>query len=67
MPCQCRCHWVWNQLSEGMQFAALHHSKMAGELATLQAAVSSVVESTLGRSPDEIFQVEVVSELVADF
>jgi hypothetical protein len=50
-----------------MQLAALLHSKMAGELATLQATVSSVVESALGRSTDEIFQVEVVSELVTDF
>jgi hypothetical protein len=29
--------------------------------------VSSVVESTLGRSPKEIFHVEVVGELIAEF
>jgi hypothetical protein len=33
----------------------------------LQAAVSSTVEFTLGRSPNETIQVEVVDELVAEF
>jgi hypothetical protein len=34
-----------------MWLAALHHTKMVGELAVFRAAVSSVVESVLGRSP----------------
>jgi hypothetical protein len=45
--------------------AALRHTKMAGELATLRTVVSSTVESALGHSPNEIFHVEVVGELVA--
>jgi hypothetical protein len=40
---------------------------MAEELTALWTAVSSVVEFTLGRSPDEIFRVEVVDKLVAKF
>jgi hypothetical protein len=40
---------------------------MAGELATLWMVVSSIVESVLGRSPDETFPVEVVGELVTEF
>jgi hypothetical protein len=35
---------VWNHLSEGMWVAALCHTKMAGELAALWAAVSSAGE-----------------------
>jgi hypothetical protein len=58
---------VRNHLSEGMQAAVVHHTEMAGELATLQVIVSSIVESELGRSPDENFWVEVVGELVAKF
>jgi hypothetical protein len=41
-----------------MRIAALHHTGMA---------VSSAMEFTLGRSNDEIFWVEVVDELVAEF
>jgi hypothetical protein len=51
----------------GMRAAALHHTKMVGELATLRAVVSSVVELVLGHSPDEAFRVEVMGELVAKF
>jgi hypothetical protein len=40
---------------------------MAGEPVALQAVVSSAVESAHGHSPDEIFYVEVVGELVAEF
>jgi hypothetical protein len=40
---------------------------MSRELAALWAAVSSAAESALARSPDEIFRVEVVGELVAGF
>jgi hypothetical protein len=58
---------VKNHLSEGMQIAALHHTEMAGELAMLQMALSSTIEFTLGRSPDETFWVEVMDELVAEF
>jgi hypothetical protein len=57
---------VRNHLSEGMRHAALHHTEMVRELAALRVVVSSVAESTLGRSPNEIFCVEVVGELVAE-
>jgi hypothetical protein len=40
---------------------------MTGELATLLAAVSSVVEFMLGCSPNETFRVEIVDELIAEF
>jgi hypothetical protein len=40
---------------------------MARELAALRAAMSSTMESMLGRSPDETFRVEVVGELVVEF
>jgi hypothetical protein len=40
---------------------------MAGELAALWSVVSSTMESALGLSPNEIFHVEVVGELVAKF
>jgi hypothetical protein len=59
--------WVRNHLSEGMWIATLHHTKMAGELAMLQAAVSSTMEPMLGCSPDETFRMEVVDKLVAEF
>jgi hypothetical protein len=58
---------VRNHLLEGMRLAALCHIEMDGELASLQAAVSSIAESALGRSPDEVFHMEVVGELVAGF
>jgi hypothetical protein len=61
-PPQARHH-----LSEGMRLAALHHTEMAGELAVLWAAVSSAVESVLGRSPNDTFHMEVVGDLVAKF
>jgi hypothetical protein len=40
---------------------------MAGEFHTLQAVVSSAVEFTLGRSPNETFQVEIVDEVIVEF
>jgi hypothetical protein len=40
---------------------------MADEVAALQAAVSSAMESMLGHSPNEIFREEVVGVLVAEF
>jgi hypothetical protein len=58
---------VRNHLSEGIQLMALRHTEMAGEPVALQAVVSSAVESAHGHSPDEIFYVEVVGELVAEF
>jgi hypothetical protein len=58
---------VRNHLSRGMWLTALHHTEMAGELATLQATMSSAAEPALGCSPDEIFGVEVVGKLVAKF
>jgi hypothetical protein len=58
---------VRNHLYEEMQLATIHHTEMAGELAVLQVVVSSAVELVLGRSPNEIFHVEVVGELVAEF
>jgi hypothetical protein len=58
---------VRNHPSEGMQLMALRHSEMAGELATLRVTVPFVADSALGRSPGEIFRVEVVDELVAEF
>jgi hypothetical protein len=58
---------VRNHLSGEMRIAALRHTEMAEEFAILQAVVSSAVEFTLGQSPDETFQVEVVDELVTKF
>jgi hypothetical protein len=54
-------------LSEGMRLAALCHAEMTKELAVLRAMVSSAADSTLGRSPNEIFHMEVVGLLVAEF
>jgi hypothetical protein len=48
-----------------MRLATLHHTEMVQELAAFQAAVSSVVELVLGRSPNNIARAEVVGELVA--
>jgi hypothetical protein len=56
-----------HHLSQGMRLAALCHTEMAGELAMLQAVVSIVVESVLGRSANDTFHVEIVSELAAEF
>jgi hypothetical protein len=50
-----------------MRLATLHHTKMAKELVALQAVVSSAAESMLGRSPNEIFHVEVEGEMVVKF
>jgi hypothetical protein len=50
-----------------MRLAALRHTEMAGELAALRAVVSSTVESVLGRSPNDIFHMEVVGELAVKF
>jgi hypothetical protein len=58
---------VRNHLSEGMRLAAFHHTEMARELAMPRAAVSSVMEFTLGHSPNETFWVEVLDELIAKF
>jgi hypothetical protein len=58
---------VRNHLLEGMRLAALHHTEMDGELATLQMEMFYATESVLVRSPNEIFPVEIVGELVAKF
>jgi hypothetical protein len=50
-----------------MRAAALCHTKMIRELATLWAAVSSVMELVLGQLPNESSRVEVMNELVAKF
>jgi hypothetical protein len=47
-----------------MWLATLCHIEMAGELTVLRATVSSTVDSALGHSPDEIFRMEVVGDLV---
>jgi hypothetical protein len=47
-----------------MRLAALHHTKMAGELTVFWVAVSSAAESVLGCSPGNIAQAVVVGELV---
>jgi hypothetical protein len=52
---------------ERMRAFAIRHIEMAGELATLRTAISSVAESVLGRSPSDTFRVEVVGELVIEF
>jgi hypothetical protein len=52
---------------EGMRHAALCHTEMARDLATLRAVVSSAAESALGCSPNDTFCVEVVGELVVKF
>jgi hypothetical protein len=46
-----------------MRAAAHHHTGVVGELATLWAAMSSVVDLVLGLSPDETSWVEVMREL----
>jgi hypothetical protein len=50
-----------------MRVAAIRHIEMAGELAALQAIVTSVMELVLGLSPDEIFWVEITDKLVSQF
>jgi hypothetical protein len=40
---------------------------MTGELAALQAMLSSAVELVLGRSPDNTFHVEVMGKLATKF
>jgi hypothetical protein len=54
---------VRSHLLEGMQMTALRHT----EIAVLRAAVSSTMQSVLGRSPTEACQVDVVDELLAAF
>jgi hypothetical protein len=56
-----------HQLFEGMRLATLRHTEMARELDVLQAAVSSVAKSMLGRSPSDVVCLELVGELAAEF
>jgi hypothetical protein len=61
MSCHC-----WSPMGEESPIggdAALLHTKMAKELAMLQAAVSSTAESVVGHSPYDAFCIEVVDEL----
>jgi hypothetical protein len=60
-------HGAWHHLSDGMSLAALRHTEMAREFATLWAVVSYAVELVLGNLPDDAFHVEVVGELATDF
>jgi hypothetical protein len=50
-----------------MRVAALCYTEMAGELAVLQAAMSSATESVLGCLPVETFWAKIVRELVTKF
>jgi hypothetical protein len=59
--------WVRHHLSEGMRLAALRHTEMVRELATLPAMVSSATESVLGCSPNDTFRVELVGKLAVKF
>jgi hypothetical protein len=56
-----------NHLSEGMRNAALCHTKMAGELATLRTMVSSAAEFVLRCLPNKTFRLKVVDESFAEF
>jgi hypothetical protein len=58
---------VRHHLFVRMRIVSPHHTEMAVELATLQALVSSTVESTLGPSPNNPFRMEFVGELVVEF
>jgi hypothetical protein len=50
-----------------MQIATVRHTKMAEQLATLRAVVSSTAESVLRCSPTKAFRVNVVEEMLAEF
>jgi hypothetical protein len=50
-----------------MRLAALRHTEMVRELATLPAMVSSATESVLGCSPNDTFHVELVGKLAVKF
>jgi hypothetical protein len=54
-------------MSEGMQIATLCHTEFAEQHAGIRAAVSSVTQSILGRSPIEALRVDVVDKLVLEF
>jgi hypothetical protein len=67
------CHFIIghtgarHHLSDGMWLVVLRHTKIAGELVAPQAAVSSIMDSVLGRLPDDTFRMEVGGELAAEF
>jgi hypothetical protein len=54
-------------LSKGVRLAALRHTEMAKELVVHWAAVSSIVESVLGRSTNDNFCVEIMGDLAVEF
>jgi hypothetical protein len=58
---------VRGHLSEVMRIATVRHTKMAEQLATLRAVVSSTAESVLRCSPTKAFRVNVVEEMLAEF
>jgi hypothetical protein len=58
---------VRHHLSKDMRLVALHRTKIVGELAVLQAVVSSAIEKMLGHLPSVSFRVEVLSELATEF
>jgi hypothetical protein len=58
---------VRNHLLERMQAAAICHIEMVEELAALWAVVTSTTELTLGCSPNETLQAEIMDELVPQF
>jgi hypothetical protein len=53
--------------SEGMRIATVCHTEMAGQLATLWAAVSSTAQTVLRRSRTKAFWVNVVEGMIAEF
>jgi allophanate hydrolase subunit 1 len=58
---------VRSHLSKRMRIAALRHAEMAKEFASLQAVVSSTAEFMLEYTPNEVFRVEVVDDMIAKF
>jgi hypothetical protein len=54
-------------LSEGMQLAVLHHTKVAGELVAFRVVMSSAMKSVLRRLLGNTARMEVVGELVTVF
>jgi hypothetical protein len=61
-PPQSRHH-----LSEEMWLVALCHTEVARELTAFWVAMSSVMESVLGRWPGDTSRMEVVGDLVTQF
>jgi chromosome segregation ATPase len=58
---------VRSHLLEEMWIAALRHTEMVDQLATLWVVVSFAMQSVLERLPTKALQVDVVDELVTEF